>query len=127
MQALALNFNAYLKDSYVYYDAGDEWAYGADEIGYRTTLVFPAKTAPSVQQLQKSFDTYKHILEEGTFSQELANQVENYAKGTSSPYFDQYTLNEITGGIVIGGKGWKKVSSPKSSRRLVADTEATVL
>ncbi len=112
IQSLALNFNAYLKNIYVYYDAGDHWTGRAISTEYETMFVFPKKDAPLEGQLLSHFYQYIARVQRSNFLAKLTDMLHNgYAFDPSVAYFDQDTLNRITGGVVMGGLGWKEVGN----------------
>ena len=51
---------------------------------------------------------------------------ENYSKDHSAVYFGQSTLNNILGGVVIGGMGWLEVASNSITNSLAGAIELDV-
>lgn len=127
VQALALNIHRALDDAYPYYDNGDQWDYAADTVAYRTELLFQKKAAPSNETLQFSIDTWKRAFETPAFSRQLAKNIRNNYKNESAQYFSYATMNEITGGILIGYAGWKSVAKPALIQKFVEATSISIV
>lgn len=127
VQVLALNLNLQLKSHCVYYDTGDEWAEGAQEVGYRMKLRFPKSKQLEVHELGS-------ILKKGLvdmrkndrFSQKLIGMLKKNYHNPDLYYFDQYMMNRISDGIVIGGKGWKSVAKEQCVRDILQSIDIEV-
>ena len=120
LQAVALNFNAYLKREHTYYDAGDRWPDEGGSVSYKTALVFPKRQAPSWDVLRTDFGMFMREMHKcGLVDKLVATICDVYAADPIAAYFDQATLVDITRGIVIGGAGWQALGDRAVVGRLV--------
>lgn len=127
IQAVALNIHRLLDYEYTYYDAGDEWDWGAETVAYRTKIVFSKAASPSIQELEQKIITILDSLNNGALANKLERLIHKAYIDEQARYFSLEAMNEITNGIIIGYAGWKSVAQQAQIQSLLDNIIVKVL
>lgn len=126
VQALALNIIRIATDITPSYDTGDEWNEGAQNVMYRHYQRYNTESLPTIASAKKSHnESVQALIKKGIASKITRVIQENYAN-ESLRYFDTQTLNNITGGIIMGGQGWKDVATKENVELLLNSVQTAI-
>lgn len=126
LQAVVLNFIVYMRDYYTYYDTGDQWSTASPTVGYRFFPRFYRDDTPDPHKIKQLFARYQQNLLTGVFCQRLTKGVERYAGALEFVPLGRATLNDILGGGVMGGEGWRSVANEATVRSLLAQVACDI-
>lgn len=126
LQAAVLNFIVHMRDSYIYYDTGDQWSTASPTVGYRFFPRFYMDDKPDPRSVKQLFIVYQQSLLTGVFCQRFAKGIECYADALEFAPLGRATLNDILGGGVMGGEGWRSVADETTVRNLLAQVACDI-
>jgi len=127
VQTIALNQSAFLATQLQMYDDGDEWDEGAARVAYRVHVSFTSESLPSQQKMRQIFNANQTAILNAGLADKIYQLIQdNYAQ-ENQQYFSLQTMNNITGGIVIGGAGWQQVGTRENINLLLRELEVRFL
>jgi len=126
VQAVALSVHQELSQTYTFYDCGDEWDVGAETVAYRTHLQFVREGAPTVADLSVLVGRLVCELSKSRIAAGVESLIKKLYNVESHWYFSLEKINEITGGVTLGHKGWLTVSRRKYIQNLLESVTVSV-
>lgn len=127
IQALALNQNAMLTGRLSCYDTGDEWGRNTDDVGYRTYLRFHNRDRVSHDSAKQLVSANIEHLKSAPIAKHLVDMIQKNYADEASHYFSMQTLNDITGGVVVGFKGWQQCATIANTHAILASVEVSLI
>jgi len=127
IQTIALNQSALIAPQLHIYDDGDEWDEGADRVAYRTHVIFNMGQTPSKLEFKKLFDANRATMMKDGLSDKLQQLIQHNYSNESQQYFSGQVMNSITGGLVLGGAGWRQIATPKNIDLVLSNLKVNFL